>query len=972
MTTEIFNYTIAMDRNITEHITIDNVQVYSFDGNVFYHKVFYNNDKTDIISNGFSNNEKHILLEILNNINITLWKHKYELIHQYHRYYIKCSVEMINEKIKEHLDKSIGLYLYIISKINTNYNINTDLKNISFIPKNNPCNPPNNFKVKLHLYQKKNLAKMLTIENKDYNFNINNNYYVKFGDEKILIDPIYCKLGESSLGFNVTTKGGILADEMGLGKTITCISLIASNPYITNNQYLKTTTIENVEETKIISKATLVVCPSHLLSQWKEEVTKACPHFKTLIISTKNDYKGLIFNDFIDCDIIITSYQFLMNFSYYPSLYYVSCTANSYNFDAKNNFTQTSLKSILENYKTLESLKMCELPIFEFFSFHRLILDETHEIFGNVLSNASHSRYLSNWVSTITADYNWYVSGTPFVNFEGLLNCSKYIKLLLKNKDNMYIDFSKKYKSNLPNHTYDSIIRMNCLWDTVLNNLCIRHRKKDVEDQINILGYQEKIIWVKFTDTEKQLYNTKKNSVGETELQQLCCHPLILESAKKIIGTLDEVDLDVIKSKMIEHHKNNLATYSKKITLLDKTKPEYSMVSANYNRIISESKFILNILEKIDDPSTMGEESCAICMDCLDNPTLTNCGHMFCYDCIKMCLNNVKKCPMCKQDLEGKELIKIISQKEEEVKKDITQENILIEKYGSKLGKLISIIRCITTRDDTRIIVFSQWDDMLRLVGKTLVDNGIGNSFVKGNVWSRTSAIKKFKNGDENKVIMLSLKNAASGTNLTEATHIFFVEPINSPRNESLAIEGQAIARACRIGQKQQVMILRVLVEDSIEQDIYSKYYDQDVVVANEEKDYFVNMPPVENDSNKEDINTSETNTKEKKKVIRKKKTDTTDTTDAKKKSVVRKKKTDIIDTNTDTTDTNTQTNTDTNTQTNTDTNTDTKNNSIDKNKKAIVINSDSDSDSDIATSSRAKPIIMKKYDSSDSDELEL
>ena len=30
-----------------------------------------------------------------------------------------------------------------------------------------------------------------------------------------------------------------------------------------------------------------------------------------------------------------------------------------------------------------------------------------------------------------------------------------------------------------------------------------------------------------------------------------------------------------------------------------------------------------------------------------------------------------------------------------------------------------------------------------------------------------------------NQIIMLSLKNSASGTNLTEATHIMFVEPIN-------------------------------------------------------------------------------------------------------------------------------------------------------------------------------------------------
>ena len=112
---------------------------------------------------------------------------------------------------------------------------------------------------------------------------------------------------------------------------------------------------------------------------------------------------------------------------------------------------------------------------------------------------------------------------------------------------------------------------------------------------------------------------------------------------------------------------------------------------------------------------------------------------------------------------------------------------------------------------------------MLNLIGKTLAENNIDNSFVKGNVWSRTSAIEKFKNGKnnkgiDNKIIMLSLKNAASGTNLTEATHIFFVEPINAPSEEIKSIESQAIARSCRIGQKQKVLVIRILIEDSIEE----------------------------------------------------------------------------------------------------------------------------------------------------------
>jgi SNF2 family DNA or RNA helicase len=119
---------------------------------------------------------------------------------------------------------------------------------------------------------------------------------------------------------------------------------------------------------------------------------------------------------------------------------------------------------------------------------------------------------------------------------------------------------------------------------------------------------------------------------------------------------------------------------------------------------------------------------------------------------------------------------------------------------------------------------------MLSLISKTLSENGIVNSTVKGNVWSRNSAINKFKtgknnDGEDSKVILLSLKNSASGTNLTEASHIFFIEPINDKKEVCKAIEGQAIARACRIGQQHKIQLYRLLVKDTIEEDIYNNIY---------------------------------------------------------------------------------------------------------------------------------------------------
>ena len=129
---------------------------------------------------------------------------------------------------------------------------------------------------------------------------------------------------------------------------------------------------------------------------------------------------------------------------------------------------------------------------------------------------------------------------------------------------------------------------------------------------------------------------------------------------------------------------------------------------------------------------------------------------------------------------------------------------------------------------ELRIIIFSQWDRLLHLIGTTLKENQIDNTFVKGNVYQRNNAITSFKDGKnkldkEIKVIMLSLENAASGTNLTEATHVIFTDPIDGSREQIQTIENQAIGRACRIGQKNQVKIIKMITKDTIEEEIYNK-----------------------------------------------------------------------------------------------------------------------------------------------------
>ena len=767
---------------------------------------------------------QYIFFEIINNS--LLWNITYNLNNENDRYIVTYVININSEYIKDNINKSQALY-YVILDIYLKIPsfISPNLTNKSIIPNLTYNLQPTNFNIVLYNYQLVTLCKMMLIEKNNIIHNINYTTNININNTNLIFDPITYNIVDTHLELNVSTKGGIIADEMGLGKTISCIALISENLLnnINNLNYLKYSNIINYN--KIKSKATLIFCPSHLIKQWKNEITKCNNKLKVILITSKIDFIKVKFNDIINTDIILISYQFIMNFKYYPNLYNIyinnkietqllSSTPMTYNIGDRNNKIKTFLTNIIPklNFNDISNL---DIPLFEYFYFNRIIVDECHEFFALNLTNYSLGQYMSNWMCNIDSNYYWYVSGTPFLNFNSIINCAKFINLKLEIPNtNIIYDYS--YKSiNYSNLCID-LLNKTYIWNNILDKICIRHLKNDIKNQVELFGYEEELIWIKFTELERELYNSKINKVNNKYLQQLCCHPLIVESSKKIFGNI-EIDLLLMQDKLISYHKNNYDKYKEKLEKLDSRKTEYYILKKSYENQMNESKYLYTILEKINS-DTINLENCAICMDEIINPTLTSCGHLYCYECLRQCFNLKKICPICKNDLTGTDIMIVNKQKNND-------NNSLIEKYGSKLGKLISIINYLLIQPDNRIIIFSQWDDMLTLIGKTLIDNKINNSFVKGNVWYRNSAISKFKNNQDNKIIMLSLKNAASGTTLTEATHIIFIEPINASKEEINIIESQALARACRIGQKQKIKLIRILIKDTIEEDIYNKYY---------------------------------------------------------------------------------------------------------------------------------------------------
>jgi SNF2 family DNA or RNA helicase len=728
---------------------------------------------------------------------------------------VNINKELISKLVTNEIN-SFGFRSFINYKYNEdkelNYNIDSSyFKDKSFVNLVSKIDQPK-YKIKLFDYQLRNLYSMIKME-KGHKFKINGNFPIELFDNKFNFDMINEKINfeNEDLYFDASLNGGILADEMGLGKTITSLSLIDLN---------KSTFTEIKKNDKIYTEATLVICPSYLTSQWKDEIKKIYGSKKKIIhVLTKTSHNKLLNQDFQKADVIITSNEFLSNFNYYARLgidFYFTPSGSRQYFSRR-------VKQIIDNTNNYHLDKTePENPVFfECFHFHRIIIDEGHEIINGNFKNENLGIFLKKMYMTLDSDYRWFVSGTPFETSNHFNKILKFLKLQVKYKD---------YKNDIEN--FSMVTSRGFLQKQILEKIIIRNQKKDLIDEIDIKGYEEEIMWIKLTKLEKKFYDLmkSKNHFYREKLQQIVCHPLVAESYKNLFGDSNQVvNLDEIQDKLIEHHQSIIDTYTKKIDIIDKNNQAYYMIKSTYENKIKESQFILKILKNIHDKIDSKEDNCIICLDEFTEPVITVCGHVYCKECINRCFQQNKQCPTCKKDLRSTELISITNSSKEEGESE-EKVDAITKKYGSKLGKLIYLIKTLITNENNRIIIFSQWDNMLKLIGASLLENDIENSFVKGSVYCKNAAIRKFKtgintNGNPNKVIMLSLKNTASGITLTEATHIFFVEPIDKPENERRNIELQAIGRVCRIGQKEKTKIIRILTKDTIEEEIYKNKF---------------------------------------------------------------------------------------------------------------------------------------------------
>ncbi|MER7189525.1 DEAD/DEAH box helicase [Streptomyces flaveolus] len=137
------------------------------------------------------------------------------------------------------------------------------------------------------------------------------------------------------------------------------------------------------------------------------------------------------------------------------------------------------------------------------------------------------------------------------------------------------------------------------------------------------------------------------------------------------------------------------------------------------------------------------------------------------------------------------------------------------DRLTARSGKLALLDELLDTvlAEDGSVLVFTQYVGMARLITSHLSAHAVPVELLHGGtpVPERERMVDRFQSG-ATPVLVLSLKAAGTGLNLTRAGHVVHFDRWWNP-----AVEEQATDRAYRIGQTQPVQVHRLITEGTVE-----------------------------------------------------------------------------------------------------------------------------------------------------------
>lgn len=338
---------------------------------------------------------------------------------------------------------------------------------------------------------------------------------------------------------------------------------------------------------------------------------------------------------------------------------------------------------------------------------------------------------------------------------------------------------------------------------------CLYH---DIYGFMTNIKYRNPYIKVLRIETDEKFIGFDKKMIQNNidKILEECSETMEINKTRLIylMSHRDQLNFEIIYNNTYECL-HQMDFYKENRSLVDQclsTKYKYN----SYNNITNYIKQLIDGEEVSEDK----KYTCVICQDDIDDVNdicMLKCGHIYHYSCFSESHKYQPKCPNDNREVPKKEVQRL------EIG-DIQKTTEFVNLVGTKVAEIIGILK---SSGNNNTIVFSQWDDLLEMVGRTFDECKIKYVYCKGNIYEQDNAITEFMSNPEIRVILLSTDFSASGANLTKAQDIFILDPIEGTTEYRKNIEWQAVGRAYRIGQKNTVCVHRFIMKNTIEEEIY-------------------------------------------------------------------------------------------------------------------------------------------------------
>ncbi|XP_038607611.1 helicase-like transcription factor isoform X2 [Tachyglossus aculeatus] len=417
----------------------------------------------------------------------------------------------------------------------------------------------------------------------------------------------------------------------------------------------------------------------------------------------------------------------------------------------------------------------------------RVILDEGHTIRN---PNAQQTKAALD----LEAERRWILTGTPIQNsLKDLWSLLSFLKL------KPFTDrewWHRTIQRPVTMGDQGGLRRLQSL----IKNITLRRTKTSKIKGKPVLELPERKVFIQhitLTDEERRIYQSVKNE-GRAAIGRYFNEGTVLAHYADVLGLL-------LRLRQLCCHPHLFTNTSSSAPSGSDTPEELR------KKLINKMKLVL---------SSGSDEECAICLDSLNIPVITHCAHVFCKPCICQVIQNEQpnaKCPLCRNDLRAENLVECPPEElEPGAEKKTDQEWISSSKINALMHSLIDLRK---KNPQTKSLIVSQFTTFLSLIEKPLKESGFVFTRLDGSMpqKKRVESIQCFQSTEAGSptIMLLSLKAGGVGLNLSAASRVFLMDPAWNP-----AAEDQCFDRCHRLGQKQEVVITKFIVKDSVEENM--------------------------------------------------------------------------------------------------------------------------------------------------------